>query len=155
MPNFTKHQRLCYEFLIGILTLYFIIIERNFLIPCYIIGFILGTNVITPDLDTASTPYNNHKSLWYIYKKLSKHRGKSHNIFLGLMSKLIYLTALLVALIYIYGLFLDDKMLLGKTIEKFLELLKMYYIYIIYTLAGLFTANTSHIIQDRFYKKSK
>jgi len=152
MPNFKKHKQLCYEWLILIITLYFIIIERNFLIPTFILGFIIGTNYITPDLDTGSTPYNRHKWLWFIYKKSSKHRGKSHNIILGVISKIIYLAMFLLVSTHIFGIILNDKTFFKIAIERYVELLTIYSIYVIYLIGGLFTSNTCHIIQDKFYK---
>lgn len=61
------------------------------------IGYIIGTVYITPDLDTNSTVYN---PLWYFYKLLFKHRGLSHNIFVGFITRLIYLGVVLYAIWY-------------------------------------------------------
>jgi uncharacterized metal-binding protein len=149
MPNFKRHQQTCYEWLILLLTIYSAIITKDFVIPLYTIGFIVGTNYITPDLDTGSTPYNKHKWLWFIYKKSSKHRGMSHNILLGVMIKIIYLIILLIPLIYVFGLFLDDNILLWKTLERTIELSKIYYVYIISFVIGMSTSNGIHIIQDK------
>ena len=148
MPNFKKHQQTCYEWLILLVTIYFIV-TQNYLIPIFILGFIIGTNYITPDLDTASTPYRKHKWLWYIFKKSSNHRGMSHNIFLGVIIKLIYLTIIILSVIYIFGIFLDDKNLLWKTVERTIELSKIYYIYIISLISGMVISNGIHIIQDK------
>ncbi len=149
MPNFARHQQVCYEWLILLLTIYSAIITRDFIIPLFIVGYIIGTNYITPDLDTGSTPFNKHKSTWYIFKKLSKHRGSSHNIIIGIFPKLIYLILLSIPIIYMFGIFMNDNTLLWRTIERTIELTKIYYIYIISLLSGMVVSNGIHIIQDR------
>jgi len=153
MPNFKTHQYINYITLIIISIILYYFHQINYLFPVFIIGYIIGTNYITPDLDVNSKP-SNYK-LWYIYKKFSKHRGKTHSLFYGFLLPILYLIIILITFVYVIGLVVNDNNLLFKFIENSKELIYSYYIYIIIFFAGLGTANGIHIILDKIVSKIK
>lgn len=70
-------------------------------VPLIIIGSILGT-LITPDMDLEGTTFTERlmrkipiigllfQNSWYIYSLLTKHRGLSHNILFGTLTRIIW-----------------------------------------------------------------
>ncbi len=102
MPNFKTHKYINYIFIIIITIFIFYYNYWNNLIPLFILGFIIGTNYITPDLDINSTPSNHY--IWYLYKKISRHRGKTHSLLFGFLLPIIYLISIILITIYLLGL---------------------------------------------------
>ncbi len=147
MPNFKTHQITNYFVLICIIISLFIFFHWNDLVPLFIIGFIIGTNYITPDLDINSKP-SNHK-VWWLYKKMSNHRGKTHSLVYGFIFPLIYLCIITFGIIYLIGYFMDDKEMIYRFVERIIELSKLYYIHFGSLIGGICVANGIHIIQDK------
>jgi len=151
MPNFKIHQITNYRILICIIISLFLWFQWNNLVLIFIIGFIIGTKWITPDLDIDSKP-SNHR-IWWLYKKVSIHRGRTHNLVYGFIFPLIYLSffiLIIVGLVVILtSYFMHDKEIITRFIEKFIELFKLYYIHFGSFISGICVANGIHIIQDR------
>jgi len=63
-------------------------------------GFLVGTLLITPDLDLqyndAARRWGAFRILWGPYWRLSRHRGRSHTYLFGPFSRLAYLAVFLV-----------------------------------------------------------
>lgn len=103
-------------------------------------SYVLGTEIFTPDLDTDSKPGQRLGILSYPIRKLSKHRGLGHNIFIGWFLKAIYILLLLAIIgISIKTLGYDTYWILGYIN------MKMIYAFLI----GLFLSNATHIIIDK------
>ena len=64
-------------------------------------GYAIGICWLSPDLDCKSNPYRRWgllRWLWFPYRKLMKHRGLSHWIIFGTLSRLLYLSIPLIAI---------------------------------------------------------
>lgn len=102
------------------------------------LGFYIGTEFVTPDLDTDSSAYKRWGRLRILvlpYKWLFKHRQSSHNIFSGAIVRIIYITAIIaVSYYFIFKSFSFENVL--------------YPIYIFIFLGGIIAANALHVILD-------
>ena len=141
MPNFRSHHIVNNLMIIVIAYIllsnkYINIIE--FLI--YFVGFVVGTDYLTPDLDTKSTPYRRNKILFYPYRYLSKHRDINHT-FVGTFLMLIYIASIVVALALI------TSQLELLTSFAYSITLKTYMLFI----GGILSANIIHIIVDKLF----
>jgi len=87
------------------------------IVPLIIIGSILGT-MITPDMDLEGTTFTEKlmrkipiigfiwQISWYGYALLYKHRGLSHNIFLGTLGRILWLMIIVATYtILIFGVY--------------------------------------------------
>jgi len=102
------------------------------------LGFYIGTEFVTPDLDTDSSAYKRWGRLRILvlpYKWLFKHRQSSHNIFSGAIIRILYITAI-IAISYYF-------------IFKSLPLENILFpIYIFIFIGGIIAANALHVILD-------
>lgn len=70
-------------------------------------GYLLGTFLITPDLDLADGHVNAKRNwgllggLWIPYGKLSRHRGISHSWITGPVTRALYLAVLIGGLVWV------------------------------------------------------
>lgn len=152
MPNFKTHQYVNYIILVILLLILYYFRQINYLSSIFIIGYIIGTQYITPDLDIDSKPSKN--VIWYIYKKLSHHRGKTHALFYGFIFPILYIMIILIVIIYVVGIITNIDNLLFIFIDNLLKLIYSYYIYIIIFIVGIGIANGIHIILDKMTKFS-
>ncbi len=106
----------------------------------FIISYTIGTNYLSPDNDTKSTPYNKNKLLWYPYRKLSTHRGTSHTI-IGIFIRLLYVFVIIIIISLLFNQF--------DVLIDFLMNIKLIY----YTLfiAGITASNMMHILLDKLF----
>lgn len=142
MPNDATHRIVNYILLsIFIIINFYIGLEPDFkIITIFMLSYVLGTEIFTPDLDTDSKPGQRLGILSYPIRKLSRHRGLGHNIFIGWFLKAIYILLLLVIIgILIKTLGYDTYLILGYIN------MKMIYAF----LTGLFLSNAVHIIIDK------
>jgi uncharacterized metal-binding protein len=105
------------------------------------LGFYIGTEFVTPDLDTDSAAYKRWGRLRILmipYKWLFKHRKSSHNIFSGAIIRIIYITAIIAVSYY----------LLFKSLP--LENI-LFPVYVIIFLGGIIAANALHVILDEIF----
>jgi uncharacterized metal-binding protein len=102
------------------------------------LGFYIGTEFITPDLDTDSAAYKRWGRLRILmlpYKWLFKHRKSSHNIFSGAIVRIFYITTIIAVSYYL--------------IFKSLPLENILFpVHIIIFLGGIIAANALHVILD-------
>jgi uncharacterized metal-binding protein len=142
MPNDAIHRIVNYLALsIFIVINFYIGIEQDFkIITIFMVSYVLGTEIFTPDLDTDSKPGQRLGILSYPIRKLSRHRGLGHNIFIGWFLKALYILLMLAIIgIAIKTLGYDTYWVLGYIN------MKMMYAFLI----GLFLSNAVHIITDK------
>jgi uncharacterized metal-binding protein len=135
MPSFKFHKWFNYIFLIIVpFLLLKVRSEVALLMLFYAIGVYVGTNWITPDLDTISLPTNKHgivwKLFWTPYRWTHKHRGMSHT-FRGSLERILY----------ILPLFLIVFILTGWN-----RLILIVYIEIMF---GIIVSNVAHVMLDK------
>lgn len=141
MPNDATHRIINYLLLsIFIILNFYFNIENDFRpILIFFISYILGTEILSPDLDIDSKPSHRFGFLSYPIRKLSKHRGLGHNIFIGWILKIIYLAFIIAIIILIADIFKYNIYWISKYID---------YKDILAFLLGLFLSNALHIIAD-------
>lgn len=159
MPNDVTHRIINYIVLsIFIVINFYIGIEKDFKIIIIFMGsYVLGTEIFTPDLDIDSKPGQRLGILSFPIRKLSKHRGLGHNIFIGWLLKAIYILLILVIIgIILLMLAINSKVLpinskvLPYDIYKILDYIDIKIIGAF--LIGLFLSNGAHIIIDEIDK---
>jgi uncharacterized metal-binding protein len=102
------------------------------------IGFYIGTEFVTPDLDVDSSAYKRWGRLRILvlpYKWLFKHRQSSHNIFYGAIVRILYITAIIAVSYYL----IFKSLPLGNI---------LFPVHIIIFLGGIIAANALHVILD-------
>lgn len=105
------------------------------------LGFYIGTEFVTPDLDTNSAAYKrwgNLKILMLPYKWTFKHRHSSHTILYGSMVRIFYISVIILALYY----------LIFRSLSSEFDLLPVHGIIF---LMGIITANALHVILDKIF----
>lgn len=159
MPNDATHRIINYLALsIFIVINFYIGLENNYFIIIIFMGsYILGTEILSPDLDTDSKPGQRLGILSFPIRKLSRHRGLGHNIFIGWLLKAIYILLILVIIgIILLMLAINSKVLpinskvLPYDIYKILDYIDIKIIGAF--LIGLFLSNGMHIIIDKMDK---
>ena len=96
MPSFVNHRRFNYiVFIVLSLILYKFDMFNWIIMATIAIGVLIGTEFITPDLDTVSTVSGRMGVLWWPYRLFRKHRGISHSIVLGFIERITYLFVLI------------------------------------------------------------
>lgn len=155
MPNFSTHRIINYITLFLFLFIYFYTITEGKLdineilvnfeqyyrqILIFIASYILGTELLSPDLDINSIP---SKRLGIIYLPIrwlyGPHRGKLHSLFIGWIAQVFYLVLIGTIIWFILGKF-------GYNLEvfKYIDTDD-----IIDFLLGLFLSDGVHIITDK------
>lgn len=150
MPSFKGH---CYFNAFILIIILIIINHFHFLTKgmgiALAIGFYFGTYWLTPDLDTASIPYNSHgwlwKLIWKPYKDIWKHRKNSHEIFAGIFVRLIYFGIILLAIILVIEKLLEMPWLLSSINSE----VQAHLPFIEIVISGVVLANMAHIVIDR------
>lgn len=69
--------------------------------PVFTVSYLVGGLMLSPDLDTPSKPFHRWRGLkgfWLPYQQLFKHRGASHWIAIGTLSRVLYLLSPLIVL---------------------------------------------------------
>jgi len=142
MPNDATHRIVNYLVLsIFIVINFYIGLEKDYTIIIIFMGsYVLGTEIFSPDLDTDSKPGQRLGILSFPIRKLSRHRGLGHNIFIGWLLKALYILLILT----IIGIII---LTLGYNIYWILDYIDIKIIGAF--LIGLFLSNGMHIIIDR------
>lgn len=136
MCSFKTHRRFNYIiFIIVCLILNHFNLFNVYIMTTIGIGFIIGTELITPDLDMASTPSNRAGWLWLPYRLAFKHRGTSHSFLLGFISRILYIALIIGLLCILFSI--------QPAVTP--ELL----IIVAILVAGIAVANGLHILLDR------
>ena len=108
----------------------------------FALGYWIGTEYITPDLDTNSKAYRRWgilRIIWLPYKLCHKHRGVSHSIGLGAAGRIVYFAVVVFGLYWIVCGYQPD-------VTRVLESIDM-----LVFLAGIAAANAGHILLDRLF----
>ncbi|GGE71383.1 metal-binding protein [Priestia taiwanensis] len=117
----------------------------------YAAGFLIGTYLLTPDLDTESDCYNNwglFRFLWYPYQKFIPHRSiLSHGLLIGDIIRILYLSIILFPLASFVNKQYGETTLL-VWLEEHRDVLFV-------LILGVITASTFHIVLDKFYKPKR
>lgn len=162
MPSGKVHNRINMIALIIILALLILLkqfsgiekhIETNFwtLFIAFAVSYFFSNFYLSPDLDLAkSSPKNNWgplKFIWIPYSKTFKHRGISHSIIFGTLTRVIYLL-----LIVIVVIILIDKCTPLRIAYSFLDPRNYRLDLVITILVGLYCPNILHTIADKLVK---
>lgn len=136
MSSFKTHRRFNYLiFIIGCLILNHFNLFNVYIMTTIGIGFIIGTELVTPDLDTASTPSSRVGWIWLPYRLAFKHRGTSHNYIFGFISRILYITLIIGLLCILFSI--------QPAVTP--ELLAI----VLVLIAGIAAANGLHIFLDK------
>lgn len=141
MPNDTTHRIINYLTLsMFIVSNFYFDFEQDYkLIMIFIGSYVLGTEVLSPDLDTRSKPGDRLNFLSYPIRKLSTHRGLGHNILIGWLLRVLYL-------ILIGAIILIMTNALGYNLYWILALIDKKIV--LAFLIGMFLSNAIHIVAD-------
>ncbi|WP_370576120.1 metal-binding protein [Methanomethylovorans sp.] len=118
MPSGKTHEKINITVLVVILTgLYYLSTRQEtaivfryldiYKILTFSVSYLFATFFLSPDLDTKSRPYKRWKMLrilWWPYRIIFKHRGFSHNMFLGPLTILLNLALITFALLLFTGI---------------------------------------------------
>ena len=123
----------------------------------FIVGWLLATFVLTPDLDSGPKQRRSFISIiLYPYSVMFKHRGVSHNFFLGTLTRVIYIYFLFILVTLILAYFS-----IIPTTKNYLDLIisydyeKINYLVLTWIFVGMFLADTCHIVLDRLTSLKK
>ncbi|MCZ7380063.1 MAG: DUF2227 family putative metal-binding protein [Candidatus Methanoperedens sp.] len=144
MPGYNTHRIFNYVIFIAIaaFALYESINLKQLL--ALGIGFYIGTDFLTPDLDTESTAIKRlggFKILFLPYKWAFAHRQSSHNIIYGAVVRILYISIIILVLYYV----------LFKSIPSGTLFFSVYSAYIIFFLIGIVIANALHVLLDGIF----
>ncbi len=150
MPNYRTHTKINLLLVLPVLTTIGILLAftENTYLWTFAISFLYGTLFMSPDLD-----YANKINSWSLrgflsipflsYAKIFRHRGLSHSILFGTMTRILWLAGH--ALLFLF-LFYHIK----PTPQALLSYLSSFQMYFIYGFSGLFLSDATHIIVDKF-----
>jgi len=126
------------------------------LVASFTAGFLLSTYIFSPDTDLM--PKKRTGPLQYIlfpYSIFFKHRGMSHSFLFGTVTRVFYGFLVFFVLIFVFhrmGYLNTDAQSIGVVIYNFLlkfNVEELPYKMIIFSFAGLFIADCSHIFLDK------
>jgi uncharacterized metal-binding protein len=104
-------------------------------------GFAFGMFFLSPDLDLArSRPAKRWgilSILWWPYARLFRHRGLSHHIFWGPLTRLAYLAVIAAAAYFALGA------MMGRPV-----LPRLVHVEVLAVLLGVYTPNVVHVLVD-------
>jgi uncharacterized metal-binding protein len=141
MPGYNTHRIFNYIiFIAAVLSVYYSGILQLSPVQLLVVGlgFYVGTEFVTPDLDIDSSAYKRWGRLRFLmlpYKWLFKHRQSSHNILYGAIVRILYVGAIIAVSYYL--------IFKSFPLENIL-----YPIHIIIFLGGIIAANALHVILD-------
>lgn len=122
---------------------------------CFLICYILGTFILSPDIDLGPNRYAGISKIFiYPYSMLFKHRGISHSIFLGTLTRIIY-ALILLAIIFLVS---DQFMLTNHWFDGLLQFIESFIFrfnynywphkWLVWGYGGLFLSDFSHVLLD-------
>ncbi len=141
MPDYNTHRVFNYLAFLVISVILFkfqVVITDVKLFLALGIGFYIGTDFITPDLDIESTAikrWGRLKIIWLPYKWLFKHGQSSHNILYGAIVRIMYFSIIILGVYYLLFRSLPPETMISS-------------IYVFIFLIGIIIANALHIILD-------
>lgn len=125
--------------------MYFFNADNKFIIT-FCLAFIYATFFMNPDMDLADRiklfsikgfftfPFR-------IYSKVFRHRGLSHNFFLGTLTRVLFMGIFFLAIFY----FINKRFI---STNDMLSFYKMYKNYILFGFAAFFLADICHLVLD-------
>lgn len=117
----------------------------------FVIGFLVGTFFLTPDLDTHSNAYNKWgllRILWYPYQAVMPHRSfLTHTIIIGDFIRILYMLIVFSPFLFLLNATVLDGRLLDIAREHELALVTF--------VMGVIAASTLHIIADQLNTRRK
>jgi len=135
------------------------------------VAFALATFFMSPDLDLFNSNPTDHwgilKYIWLPYSKVFHHRGISHSLLFGSLTRIIYLSLVGIIFTCAYWLIkeylhpmnmdaIESKIDQSKNLYKVLKSnWTLYHSYILATFAGIWLADAHHIISDIIYSSIK
>ncbi len=141
MPGYNVHRLFNYTVFIAIIVV-LCVRDKTFINLKMLLalgaGFYIGTDFITPDLDTDSTAikrWGRLKIIMLPYKWMFTHRQSSHNIAYGAVIRILYISLLVLGLYY----FLFNSLPRENTILS---------VYVFIFLIGIIIANALHVLLD-------
>jgi uncharacterized metal-binding protein len=131
-------------------------------IGCFLIAFVLGTFILSPDVDLGPNKYSRWSKLFlYPYSLLFKHRGISHSIFFGTLTRIVYGVVLGYLLLVIGEKTIYQGEVSGEFISFFQQLFFNFsYSYwphkwLLWFYSGLFCSDLSHVFLDSLSSRLK
>jgi uncharacterized metal-binding protein len=153
MPNYKTHSRFnsFLAFPLALIAIYYFFHPNIKQLSLFSICFLYSSFFMSPDLDIRNKikffSFRGILSLpFFFYSILFKHRGLSHSLFFGSLSRIIYLTALAALIIYVFDIIHLNK-------KSFILFLDKNRIELIYIFIGIFIADLSHVFLDKIMKK--
>jgi len=146
MPSYNVHRVFNYVIFTATAVLFYIlnisVIDVDLVkLLVLIVGFYIGTEFITPDLDIESTAikrWGKLRIIWLPYKWLFKHGQSSHNIIYGAVVRILYISLIILGVYYLLFRSLPPETMLSS-------------VYVFIFLAGIIIANVLHVILDIFF----
>ena len=122
-------------------------------------GFLFGTYYLTPDLDIdGSEPDRNwgiFENFWNLYSRLFSHRGWSHNLLIGTLTRLLTLTLIILWCYILFILFVYETIDIYKHLIIFIEFINNNLDKIFKVSIGIFLSDMVHIVSDLLYSSYK
>lgn len=157
------HRR--FNLITGVLFLGIVLVVSNAdweSVGCFSIAYIFGTFILSPDIDLGPNKYSRWSKLFlYPYSLIFKHRGISHSIFLGTLTRILYGLILGHILIVIGQSFFEQE----RITEVYLSFLSHLFFdfnydfwphkWLLWMHAGLFCSDLSHVFLDSVTTKLK
>jgi len=141
MPAYNTHRVFNYlVFLVISVVLFRLYVLNNSLMLFLVlgIGFYIGTDFITPDLDIESAAvkrWGKLEIIWLPYKWLFKHGQSSHNIVYGAIVRILYISIIILGVYYFVFKSLPPETIVSS-------------VYVFIFLIGIIIANALHVILD-------
>jgi uncharacterized metal-binding protein len=143
MPGYNIHRIFNYSLFTAAAALLYVwkVPIINVRLPVFIAGFYMGTDLITPDLDTESTAikkWGRLKILWLPYKWTFKHGQSSHNIVYGAVVRIVYISLIILGVYYLLFRSLPPGAMFSS-------------VYVFIFLIGIIIANALHVMLDSLF----
>jgi uncharacterized metal-binding protein len=113
------------------------------------IAYIFGITHLSPDIDLKSNPWRRWwllRWIWWGYQEACPHRGFSHNIMIGTLSRVVYLALPILMVLLVSG---QQEAVLGNAITLTL----IYWQEILTALVALEVSAWVHLILDGIFLK--
>lgn len=127
------------------LTLFYITLSHEWNdLGLFVVSYLVSSLWLSPDLDlkrnNALRRWGLFRWIWWPYSQLFKHRGLSHHILWGPLSRIVYLGILVGGILYF---FVVQNVIQAETLSAFLAKKALFI-----TLLGLYMPNIIHIVVD-------
>jgi uncharacterized metal-binding protein len=173
MPNYSGHMTINFSLVSGATVFALSALNcEQVSVAVVATSFVFATLFLSPDLDIYySSPTKNWgilRLLWLPYSLFFKHRGISHSLFFSTLTRIIYLSAVVTVAflifhfckIYLIDTNLEEAVVAatvagGDVVSPLKEFFVSYQEYIGLIIAGIFCADTLHILSDRIFSVFK